>query len=123
MELAADEDNNSVVVLTNPEKSLGVSIGHDVSTLPCFTLWKNTVGMDDGYVTGLEPGTNFPNPRSFEEAKDRVVKLAPGASQTMKLQIGMLVDRESVSAAKQKVESLRVSDPEVSKTPTADWCS
>ena len=123
MELAADENNNSVVVLTNPDESKGVSIGHDTSTLPCFTLWKNTVGMDDGYVTGLEPGTNFPNPRSFEESKDRVVKLAPGKSQTMKLQIGMLSDQESVATAKQKVESLRVSGPKISQAPIADWCS
>ena len=34
--------------------------------LPCFTLWKNTAAEADGYVTGLEPGTNFPNLRSFE---------------------------------------------------------
>ena len=53
MELATDEDNNSVVVLTNPEESLGVSIGHDVSTLPCFTLSKNTVGMDAVSYTHL----------------------------------------------------------------------
>ena len=123
MELAADENNDSIALLTNPDQSQGVSIGHNVSTLPCFSLWKNTVGFDDGYVTGLEPGTNFPNPRSFEEAQGRVVKLAPGASETMKLQIGMLADAESVASAKQKIESLSVNDPEISQSPTADWCS
>lgn len=123
MELAADENNNSVVVLTNSDESKGVSIGHDVSTLPCFSLWKNTVGLDDGYVTGLEPGTNFPNPRSFEEAQSRVVKLPPGASQTMKLQIGLLADPDSVATAKQRIESLSVKDPEIVQAPTADWCS
>lgn len=123
MELAADGNNNSIALLTSPDESQGVSIGHNVSTLPCFTLWKNTVGFDDGYVTGLEPGTNFPNPRSFEEAHKRVVELAPGTSQTMQLQIGMLVDSEAVSQAKQKVESLCVSDPVISKAPTGDWCS
>jgi hypothetical protein len=27
--------------------------------LPCFTLWKCTRGLREGYVTGLEPATNF----------------------------------------------------------------
>ena len=123
MQLAADENDDSIALLTSPDESLGVSIGHNVSTLPCFTLWKNTVGMDDGYVTGLEPGTNFPNPRSFEESQGRVVELAPGASQTMQLQIGLLADAESVAQAKQKVESLSPGDPEISESPIDDWCA
>ena len=123
MQLAADENDDSIALLTSPDESLGVSIGHNVSTLPCFTLWKNTVGMDDGYVTGLEPGTNFPNPRSFEESQGRVVELAPGASQTMQLQIGLLADAESVAQVKQKVESLSPGDPEISESPIDDWCA
>ena len=31
--------------------------------LPGFTLWKNTAGPRDGYVSGLEPASNYPNPR------------------------------------------------------------
>jgi hypothetical protein len=54
-------------------------------TLPCFTLWKNQGGLADGYVTGLEPGTNFPNPRAVEEAAGRVVPLEPGASVAFEL--------------------------------------
>ena len=123
MELAADENDDSIALLTSPDESRGVSIGHNVSTLPCFTLWKNTVGWDDGYVTGLEPGTNFPNPRSFEESQSRAVELAPSASQTMQLKIGLLADSESVSEVKQKVESLKPSDPEVANSPTDNWCA
>ena len=123
MELAADENDDSIALLTSPDESRGVSIGHNVSTLPCFTLWKNTVGWDDGYVTGLEPGTNFPNPRSFEESQSRAVELAPRASQTMQLKIGLLADSESVSEVKQKVESLKPSDPEVANSPTDNWCA
>ncbi|OXE35403.1 MAG: hypothetical protein CGW95_14090, partial [Phenylobacterium zucineum] len=40
--------------------------------LPYFVIWKNTVDVSDGYVCGLEPSTNFPNPRTFEETKGRV---------------------------------------------------
>ena len=34
--------------------------------LPAFTLWKNTAGLRDGYVTGLEPATNYPNQLPFK---------------------------------------------------------
>ena len=56
-----------------------MSLVHNVKQLPCYSVWKNTTASADGSVTGLEPGTNFPNPRSFEGQKGRVLKLAPGA--------------------------------------------
>ena len=31
-------------------------------TLPCFTVWRNTPAEVDGYVLGIEPGTNYPEP-------------------------------------------------------------
>jgi len=123
MELSAGEDNHSTVLLTNANQSKGVSIRYDVTTLPCFSLWKNTVGLADGYVTGLEPATNFPNPRSFEEEHDRVVELAPGQSQTMSFQIGMLTNADSVAAAIRKVESLSNANPEIVSAPPSNWCA
>ena len=48
--------------------------------LPFFTLWKNTAAENDGYVTGLEPGTNFPYNRRIERKAGRVPKLAAGES-------------------------------------------
>ncbi len=50
-----------------------VVLRFQTSQLPCFTLWKNTRGLREGYVTGLEPATNYPNPRPFEESRGRVV--------------------------------------------------
>ena len=35
-------------------------------------------GSRGGYVTGLEPGTDYPNAKSFERDKGRVVKMAAG---------------------------------------------
>ncbi len=46
--------------------------------LPCFTVWKNTGALEDGYVTGLEPATSYPNFKTFERQHGRVVPLAPG---------------------------------------------
>ncbi len=123
MELAAGPDNDSIVLLTNADQSKGVSIRYDTATLPCFSLWKNTVGLSDGYVTGLEPATNFPNPRSFEETHGRVTPLAPGQSQSMTLHLGMLTNTNSVASVKEKVESLSISNPEIIAVPPADWCA
>jgi hypothetical protein len=51
-----------------------------IEELPFVTLWKNTNAEGEGYVTGLEPGTNFPNNRRIERLRGRVSKLAAGAS-------------------------------------------
>ena len=69
-------DHRTRVLLKNPQKALGASLAFDVRQLPCFVQWKNTAALADGYVTGLEPATNFPNPRSFEAEQGRVVPLA-----------------------------------------------
>jgi hypothetical protein len=34
--------------------------------------------MEDGYVTGLEPATNYPNFKTFERQQGRVTVLVPG---------------------------------------------
>ena len=46
--------------------------------MPCFTVWKNTAAVEDGYVTGLEPATNYPNFKTFERQQGRVRVLPPG---------------------------------------------
>jgi len=123
MELASDQHGHSIAVLANADQSKGVSIRYDAINLPCFSLWKNTVGEADGYVTGLEPATNFPNPRSFEESHGRVVRLPAGKSRTMTLEIGMLVGSDRVESALNKVETLSPSNPQVVMQPITDWCS
>ena len=55
-----------------------MSVKFNKRQLPCFTLWKNRQAAADGYVTGLEPATNFPNRKSFEKEQGRVAVLAPG---------------------------------------------
>lgn len=77
----ADEQGWASAVLSSASASRGFAVHYQTDTLPYFTQWKNTVGENDGYVTGLEPGTGFPNPRSFEEQQNRLVKL--NAQQTL----------------------------------------
>ncbi len=90
--------------------------------LPWFTLWKNRQAAADGYVTGLEPGINFPNRKSFEKEKGRVAQLAPGESRTFELAIEVHPTADAVAAAKDAIASLqkRVT-PQILGHPDPQW--
>ncbi len=121
MELAADEAGRSVVLLTNADQSQGVSIDFDTSTLPCFTLWKNTVGLEDGYVTGLEPGTNFPNSHHFEAQRGRIIALAPQESVSFSVRIGLHTTGDSLTPILQRIERLTPPASRIIQQPDDDW--
>jgi len=89
LEIEPDREGWSRVVLADANRELAASVRYDAATLPCFTLWKNSGGVQDGYVVGLEPGTNFPNPRIVEEEAGRVVWLEGGESVQTRLAIGL----------------------------------
>jgi Domain of unknown function (DUF4432) len=55
-----DAQGSTTVMLHNRDGDSGIAISYNVDALPCFTLWKNTDTLKEGYVTGLEPGTGFP---------------------------------------------------------------
>jgi hypothetical protein len=77
-DLAGDADGMTAVALVNAAGDKAVVLRFTRESLPCFAQWKNTIPLSDGYVTGLEPGTNYPNAKPFERAKGRVVRLPPG---------------------------------------------
>ncbi len=100
----------------------GVSIIFNKRHLPCFTLWKNRQAVADGYVTGLEPGINFPNQRSFEERQGRVAVLAPGESRRFQVTIEAHPDAASVAAAQWAVAAIQAgATPEVCPKPDPHW--
>jgi len=73
-------------------------------------------------VTGLEPGTNYPNPRSFEEARRRVVSLEPGASVTFELALEHFAGEQAVAAKKTVIGSLAAaSPPQIHARPRPEW--
>ena len=67
-----------MIALRNQAKDRAVSLTFAVKDLPYVTLWKNTNVEAEGYVTGLEPGVNFPSNRRIERKYGRVPKLFPG---------------------------------------------
>src|SRR5260370_3072318 len=67
-----------MALLSNANADRGLALRWQRQQLPCFTVWKNTAALEDGYVTGLEPATNYPNFKAFERQQGRVVILPPG---------------------------------------------
>lgn len=121
--LNANADGSSMSLLKNAHSTRGAVLRFNTSQLPCLSVWKNTTAAEDGYVTGIEPGTNFPNPRSFEGEKNRVIKLPANGSTTLNLAFEYCHDEKSVEAAEAAVKTLQVPNPTIHKTPQADWCS
>ena len=121
--MQSDSNGQTQAVLTDAKQQRGVALRYSTDALPCFSLWKNTVGMADGYVTGLEPATNFPNPRSFEEAQGRVVELPSGGRQEFELELELMVEANAVSQAIGRVEKLANSEAEIESQLDPNWCS
>ena len=103
MHLHVGSDHRTVVLLRNLAGDQGVALRFDTRQLPCFTLWKCTQSLEDGYVTGLEPGVNFPNPRAVEDAHGRVPTLAPGESALFETDLEVLTTAEEVAAIESEI--------------------
>jgi hypothetical protein len=114
----ADEKNHTLIALRNKAGDRGASIAFNVQELPHLTLWKNTAATEDGYVTGLEPGTNFPNNRRIERKLGRVPKLAPGATRTATLDFALLPDATAVKGTAERIARLQSRQkPVIETTP------
>lgn len=104
-ELAGDNNGLATVLLRNAAGDRGLSLSFAKKQLPCFTLWKNTQADEDGCVTGLEPGTNYPNLKTFEREHGRVISLAPGASYETTLELRVHDSSDSVAEVEEQIRS------------------
>ncbi len=117
MKLRTHDDGRAAAMLVAPDKSKAARLSWRAAELPCFTLWKNQGGLADGYVTGLEPGTNYPNTRSFEESQQRVVPLAPHQSITFDLSIDILTG-DAIESERQQLQGV---PPVLHHEPKHGW--
>jgi hypothetical protein len=118
MQLYGDASGQTQAMLKSPDGGSGVLMRFDTHGLPYMSLWKNEVTAKAGYVTGLEPGTGFPNPRPVERAAGRVPKLQGGESYRVHLAIAALTSKAEVAQATSAIQALGTSLPVVSLTPT-----
>ncbi len=107
-------------MIRNRQGDRSVSISWKKEQLPYFTLWKNTAAIDDGYVTGLEPGTGFPYNRNVERSSGRVPKNWPERIAPLRARIrdpriqggGVPIRREdSYDPRDRTAKNVRTSDP------------
>ncbi len=99
--------SGTLAMLRNRGGDQAVVLRFHKDQLPCFTLWKNTAGPRDGYVTGLEPATNYPNPRPFETARNRIVTLPIDGRYVVETALEVLTTSAAVAAVEAEIEVLQ----------------
>jgi Domain of unknown function (DUF4432) len=106
-DLTENQAHQTLVALRNASGDKAVALRFNRAQLPCFTQWKNTAALADGYVTGLEPGTNYPNRKRFEREKGRVIRVEPGKGYRCELTFEICDSREQVVKIEAEVAKLQ----------------
>lgn len=117
-DLLADHSGKTLALLYNAAADKGMVLRFNHNELPCFTVWKNTGAVEDGYVTGLEPATCFPNFKAFERERGRVKVLPPGGKWEATWSIEIHDTTQGVSTALAEIVSLQAHvKSKIHKTP------
>jgi hypothetical protein len=117
-DLLGDAAGRTAALLYNAAGDRGLAVHFNRNELPCFTVWKNTAALEDGYVTGLEPATNFPNFKTFERQQGRVRVLPPGGRWECKWFLEVFDTKAGVTGALKEIAALQAHGREtVHRTP------
>ena len=117
-DLLADPSGRTLAMLYNAAADRGLVLRLNRNELPCFTVWKNTAAVEDGYVTGLESGTNYPNFKGFERQQGRVRLLPPGSRWECQWSLEVHDTAAGVAAALAEVVKLQAqARPTVHRAP------
>jgi uncharacterized protein DUF4432 len=103
----SDREGRSLLMLSNASRDRGVSMGFAIAELPYVTLWKNLTALEEGYVTGLEPGTGFPYPRRLEREAGRVPKLKPGETRRFAIDFGVHATAAAVATVEEQIKRIQ----------------
>lgn len=121
-EVIGDAQGWTAALITDSGGEQGLAVRFDTRTLPYFNLWKNTAAVEDGYVTGLEPATGFPNQRTFEESQGRVLVMAGGESRSFRLHLEPIVHSGRIQEVQQAIAAAQVQPMQISSQPDPRWC-
>lgn len=118
----ADPNGWSTAVLANSSNNAAFAVHFQTRQLPTFTVWKNTIAEADGYVTGLEPGINFPNFRAFERKQGRLPLVKPGQSYRSELVLEVVDTEVAVRQLYDRVKEIQgPTEPIVHREPVAKF--
>ncbi|HLW66393.1 MAG TPA: aldose 1-epimerase family protein [Gemmataceae bacterium] len=104
---ATDAEGQTLALLRNQNGDAGAVLRWKVQELPCFTIWKNTQTEADGYVTGLEPATNFPYFKAHERSQGRVRMLEPGGRWECTWSIDILDSKAAMDAVLSEIADIQ----------------
>jgi hypothetical protein len=107
----ADTEGRSLLMLRNAAGDRAVSMRFAVADLPYVTLWKNLTALEEGYVTGLEPGTGFAYTRRLEREAGRVPKLQPGQTRRFAIDVALHTTSEAVRAVDDQIRHIQNGRP------------
>lgn len=118
LDLLANDAGRTEILLKNADSISAVGLRFDIRQLPCFSLWRNLVPHADGYVTGLEPGTNYPNTRTRESEQGRVVPLEPNDRWQADVTLDWHTETPGITEAERRIDELQgAHDPIVLDQP------
>ena len=122
VDMGARADGTTLAMLRNAAGDKGTIVRWNKNQLPCFSQWKHTTGLNEGYVTGLEPATNYPNQKVFERERGRVVTLQAGQTYTIDMGLEFVSDKAGVAAIESEVKDvLGGRATKVDPQPVAKW--
>ncbi|MBN1837684.1 MAG: DUF4432 family protein [Spirochaetales bacterium] len=101
----ADEQGFAHQLLANAAEDLAVRVSFRADTLPYAILWKRCAAAGEGYVVGLNPCSDLPNPRRLEREQGRVGRIEPGAEVVFVEGVELFEGREAVQDAAAALES------------------
>ena len=117
LELFGDQDAMTQAMLKSPDGKRGSLLSFNLRELPFMTLWKNEAPLKKGYVTGLEPSTNYPLARPIERAAGRLKELKGGESYHSKVATRALVSEAEVENSAKEINRLQHSPPDIEREP------
>jgi len=100
-----DERGFAHQLLANAAADLAVRVSFRTDTLPYTILWKRCAAEADGYVVGLNPCSDLPNPRRQERREGRVGRIAAGAEVQFVERIELLAGAEAVQGAQRELRA------------------
>lgn len=103
-ELRADRNNNTMALIVNEDKEIGICYEFNKQQLPYFMEWKSLASGD--YVVGFEPSNSSVYGRMFHEKKGTVPTLEPFEKRSVYLKISILEGQAEILNYKKQIEQL-----------------
>jgi hypothetical protein len=103
----ADDNKMTQIMIQNKAASRALSMTFSIDQLPIVNLWKNTSSLEEGYVTGLEPGTSFPYNRRIERKFGRIPVLNGGKSRDFSIEYTALITEKEVAMANKQIKAIQ----------------